>query len=257
MQIIDDFFMISVDQLYESSVNKDGILTLASSWVNDKTIERFGHKRVYGRVEACPLSFSGKVVELIDPGYPNPKVHVSGEYIGRQRRMGYKTDKLAYSCAGCDEYDVQTVADVAATCDIRRFDTIYFDPIVTEPDNYLGPHEKRHLYKVLPTDVICVVRDGQIIMQGDWCLLEPVKETIEDITTPSGIMMKPLPGEKYMQGTVRHFREFPGVEEGDTVLHFPGLNWLFRVENKHYYAVQREFIIAKVENHANTTEAGK
>jgi hypothetical protein len=248
MQIIEDFFMISVDQLYESSVNKDGILTLASSWVDSTTIERFGHKRVYGRVEMCPLSFSNKMVELVDPGYPAPKVHVSGEYIGRKHREGFKNVVNNYSPAGCDGYGVQTISDVARDCDIRRFDKVYFDPIVTEPDNYLGPHGKGHLYKILPTDVICVVRDGEIMMQADWCLLESVKETYDDITTKSGIMLKAAPGEKFMQGKMMHFREFPGVEQGDIVLHMPGLNWLFLCEGRTYYAIQREFIFAKLQD---------
>ena len=247
--------MVSVDQLYESSVNKDGILTLASTWVNDKTIERFGHKRVYGRVEMCPLTFSNKVIELIDPGYPSPKIHISGEYIGRKRREGYKTDKLSYSPAGCDGYQVQTMADVARECDIRRFDKIYFDPIVTEPENYLGPHEKQHLYKILPSNIVCVVRDGEILMQGDWCFLEAIKETYDDITTPTGILMKPMPGEKFMQGRMMYYRDFPGVEQGDIVLHMPGLNWLFLCEGRTYYAVQREFIFAKLLPDAITAEA--
>lgn len=253
MQIISDFFMMSVDSLYESSVNKEGILTLASSWVNDKTIERFGHKRVYGKIEAVPLTFTDRVVELIDPGFPNPKVYISGEYIGQQIKKGLKYDKNYYSCAGCDGYGVTTMADVAKNCDIRRGDRVYFDPIVTEPDNYLGPHGKGHLYKVYPSDIVCVVRDGEILMQNDWCLLSPVKETMEDITTASGIMMKSAPGAKYLQGRIQHFRDIPGMNKGDLVLHFPGLNWLFLVEGREYYAVQSEFIIAR--EYAPTPEA--
>lgn len=238
--------MISVDQVYESSITKDGILTLASTWINDTTIERFAHKRRYGIVETCPINYSEQTVDLIDPGFPNPKLHISGEYIDGLIGKGYKPDVNMYSPAGLDAHEVVTMADVGRSLDVKRGDKIYFDPIITEPENYLGPFGKRHLYKLGPSDIICIVRDKKIIMQGKWCLLEPVAETMEDITTKSGILIKPSPGKKFLQGRMKHFNKIDGLKKNDLVLHMPGLNWSFEVEGKEYYAIEKEYLIAKL-----------
>ena len=249
MQIFRDYFMMTVDQRYESSIGPDGIITLNSAWIHSEAEERFYHKRIYGRVEACPMEFSDMTIDLIDPGFPTPKKYISGEYIDHKIALGYKdyTREGNYCCAGFDDYERISSADWAKNCDIRRFDRIYFDPKVTEPQNMLGKHNGGELYKIRVDEIICVVRHGQIIAQGEWLLVEPDMETWDEITMPSGIIRKPNPEARELRGIVRHFTGRNDIKVGDVVIHEMGANWSIEVEGKKYYALQNIDVVAKVE----------
>lgn len=238
--------MMTVAQRYESSVTPAGIITLNTAWINDETIERFNHKRIYGRIEACPLTFTESIIEIQDPGLPTPRKHISGEYIESQVKQGLrKFNRNHYSCAGLDEFDLVTVADVADQTDIRRFDKVYFDPRVTEPENILGKHNGHELYKIRVEQIVCAVREGQIIMQGGWCLVEPDMETWEEIRTERGIYVKPRPEAKALRGIMRHFKERDDLHEGDRIVFMRGADWTLKIEGKEYYAIHHSDIMCK------------
>lgn len=246
MQIIYDHYMMTVDQRYESTVSPLGIITLNTAWVNDETIERFENKRVYGRIEACPAGFSDQIVDLIDPGCPNPKKYIGGEHIHKKRMQGYaKYDKRYYSCTTFEEWDAVTCADWAEKTDIRRFDRVYFDHRVTEPENRIGSHNGQELYAIRVDNIICSVRDGEIIMQGEWNLVELDMETWDEIKTPRGIYIKPAPEAKALRGIMRHFNR-KDLEVGDKVVFNRGSDWTMKVEGKTYYAIENQDIVAKV-----------
>lgn len=249
MQIFEDSFMMTIDMRYEVSVSEAGIISLSSAWVNDQTAERFEHKRIYGTIVAPPVGFSNKVLELMDPGYPTPKAYISGEYIEAKLKSGNrKYGKEYYSCAGFDEFEKVTMADWAANTDIRMFDKVYFDPRVTEPENLLGYHERKEMYKIQVDEIICSVRDGKIITQGEWCLVEADMETWQEIRTERGIYKKPAPEAKQLRGIMRHFKEREGLEEGDTIVFVHGSDWNMKVEGKTYYAIQNSDIICKLQS---------
>lgn len=247
MTIIQDYFMMTVDQRYESVINEDGILTLSTSWVNDTTVERFAYKRCYGKIVACPQGYSENTVEIIDPGVPNPRLHISGEYIEQKVKKGYNEyGRKNYQCAGLDAFEVVTVADIAKETDIRVGDKCYFDPRITEPHNMLGMHKGHEMYKIRVDEVLCIVRDGEILMQADWCLIAPEKETWEQITTKAGIITKPNPENIYLFGKMKHMRNRQDLKENDPVFFFRGAEWMFNVEGTEYYAVQGEDILCKL-----------
>jgi co-chaperonin GroES (HSP10) len=269
MQIINDFFMISVDQKYESSKTKSGIITLNAAHQNNEEVERFEKKRIYGMVETCPINFSHQVVELVDPGVPAPRAYVGSDHIEAKAKAGHKMSREYYSCSTWDGYETITMADIAAKSDIRRGDKVYFGEWVTEPENELGKHGKRELYKVLPNEIICTVRDGEIIMQSDWCLVEPNMETWEEnmiptpvvvngkpLTNPDGsiryrpkeewIVTKTQPEHKPLEAFMRHFTPFCELEEGDKIIYNQGANWPVIVEGKEYFAVQQGDVLCKV-----------
>lgn len=247
MIIIRDFFMMTVDQRYESAISPSGIITLNTAWVNDTTVERFNYKRIYGRIEACPLDFSDDVVQLVDPGTPAPRKHISGEYIQSMVKKGYGSvyNKKFYCCAGMDDFEKITMRDIAANTDIRRFDRCYFDPRVTEPKNRLGDHNGKELYKIGVNEIICTVRDGEILMQSDWCLVKPEMETWQEITTKAGIIKKPNPQAKQLRGFMCHMQHVEGLEIGDKIIYVKGANWTIKVEGTEYYAIQKQDIICK------------
>lgn len=250
MQIINDYYMMTVTQRYESSISPSGIITLNTAWVHDENIDRFNYKRNYGRIEAIPMRFNKTVIEIMDPGYPQPRLHVSGEQVERQFNSGKKQyakhKQKFYNCSGLDKYQVRTVADIAKRCSIKKFDTIYFDPRVTEPENMIGTYQGREMYKIPPQDIICVVRDKKIITQGMWCLVEPDMETWEDITTKAGIIKKPRPEAIAMRGIMRHFHGRDDVKEGDNIIYQKGADWLMKIEGKEYYAIEHDDILCKV-----------
>lgn len=269
MQIINDFFILSVDQKYESTQTKAGLTTLNTAHQNDTEIERFANKRIYGYVESVPVNFTRSVLDLVDPGVPAPRAYVSGEYIERKIRAGYKTmSREFYSCSTWEGFKKITIADIAAQCDIRRGDKVYFGEWVTEPDNSLGPHGKRELYKAGCNEIICSVRDGEIIMQGNWCLVEPNVDTWEDISIPTPVVVngKPLtnpdgsirmrpkeewivkksqPENKPLEAFMRHFTPFCDLQEGDKIIYAQGANWPVTVERKEYLAIQQGDILCK------------
>ena len=66
-------------------------------------------------------------------------------------------------------------------------------------------------------DVVCVIRDGEIIMLNDWNFLEP--ESAEQ-KTESGIFLTPVEGDREDRAIVKHASKFlksQGVKRGDTV----------------------------------------
>jgi co-chaperonin GroES (HSP10) len=247
VQIINDYYMMTVSQRYESTISPAGIITLNTAWVHEEVIERFNYKRIYGRIEAIPLSYSQTIIEIKDPGCPTPRKHISGEHIQQQLNKGLKKyTRDHYCCAGLDQFDVLTVADVAKNTDIRRFDKVYFDPRVTENENILGLYKGQELFKIRVDDIICSVRDGEIIMQGGWCLVEPDMESWEEITTKAGIIMKPRPEAKTLRGIMRHFQHRDDLQAGDTILYARGADWTLKIEGKEYYAIQDQDILCKI-----------
>lgn len=246
MRILNDYYMVTVDQRYETTINNEGIITLSTAWINEETVERFAYKRCYGQIEGCPLQFSDTVVNIKDIGTPVPKKYISGEYIEKRVKMGYKGYSNAnYACTTFDDFDTVTLADIGKNVDIRRYDKCYFPPQVTEPAQEIGRHHGKILYAIRVDDIICTVRDGEILMQGGWCLVEPEMETWEEITTKAGIIMKPFPEAKTLRGKMRHMQYREDLKEGDRVLFHKGADWRLKVEGKEYYAILDEDILAK------------
>jgi co-chaperonin GroES (HSP10) len=144
-----------------------------------------------------------------------------------------------------DDFEKITLADIGRKTDIKRFDKIYFDYRVTEDDNLVGKHEGKELYKVRVDQVLCVIREDEIIVQGGWCLVEPNMETWEEITTKSGIVMKPQPQAKYLEGIVRHISPDYNIVAGDKILYEKHADWTVHIEGNDYYAIEESDILGK------------
>ena len=247
MRELNDYYTIAIDQLYETQSKDSKIIKLNEAWMDPEEGARFVHKRLYGTVVSGPMGFSDIVQEAIPPGYPEPKAFVSGDKIQEQRNLGDRTwSKQNYNPGTFEGYQVVTLADYSKDMDVREGDKVYFMETVTEPENFLGFWgDKKALYRCRADNVICVVRNGEILMQGSWVLIEPVYESWEEITTPSGIVMQPKPNIKYLMGTIKHIDDQES-KAGDKIFYIPDSNWGITVEDVDYFGIRKKEILVKI-----------
>jgi co-chaperonin GroES (HSP10) len=269
--IIHDYYAVHVEKLYESTTTKAGIITSAaehylSNEEDKETDDHMAHKRQYGTVITCPMKFTDEQIEVLDPGIPAPKKFISGDYLqmrANQGYSGYNKDKSYYPST-FEKYEVVTRKDLAEKISVKPGDKVYFDYKTTEPENLLGPHpDGGSIYRIAVEDIHCSVRYqrkvygggasvrpiidnvAKIIPQGGWCMVEPHMETWEEITTKSGIIKKPRPEAKMLQGTVRHISKRPDLKAGDKVFFVRFADYVMTIEGVPYYVMREDDILTK------------
>jgi len=270
MKVLQDYFVVLVDKIYESITTKSGILTSAaehylSNEEDKETDEHYAHKRQYGTVLTCPESFTQELVELIDPGLPAPKKFISGDYLQMRSNQGYSgyNKERSYYPSTFDEYESVTLADVAKKVKVNVGDRVYFNYMITEPENYLGDHQGMKMYKCRVDEIHCsvthrrkVISGGgakrpvfeivtEIVPQGGWAMVIPDMETWEEITTPSGILRKPSPSAKYLRGIVAHVSPRSDIKPGSKVIYVRHADYVMTIEGRQYYVMQEDDILAK------------
>lgn len=264
MQLIHDYYIVSVDQRYEV---KKGSLTAVNSAIFRDSVDtpehkrddaHYRHKRLWGTILTCPSSFTAEMVELVDPGRPPYGGYIGHDYISLKIREGYRGRAVPkYRCSAFDKYDKITRADYARMVDVKEGDKVYFSYLVTEPENLLGEDRfGNDIYKLLVTDVFCSIREERhpitgkkkkkIIMQGDWMLTVPVMESWEEITTPTGILMKPRPDAKYLEAIIRHVRHHPDLKTGQHVFYEPVSNAPITIEGEDFFLMKHSDILCFV-----------
>ena len=135
---------------------------------------------------------------------------------------------------------------------IQKGDRIYFHyNVLGEESNRYEPIEK--IFGARYDQIYCLVRDGQIIPVGQWVLCEPIAETWDDITLPSGLVVKSAPGHLYRIGKVAYMPEITmkGMHEdlqvGEYVLIKNNADLEVEIEEKTYYICRQKHIMAKGE----------
>lgn len=244
-----DYYTVALDRLYEEEgqVTPSGIIKLEATWIDPEEATRFVYKKLNGLVVSAPMDFSEESVRGISPGLPEPRAFIHSDTIAHKYKMGDRLwSRKDYMCTTWNGYDTISLEDYCERVDIRPGDMLYFDESVSERENYLGKDaEGRLLFRCRADKIICVVRDGQIYMQGSWVLIEPVMETWEEITTPMGIIKKPKPEAKYLLATVMHIEANPDIQAGDRIFYLPDSNWGVTVEGKEYFGIREEEILAR------------
>lgn len=247
MKILHDSYIVAMDQRYESTATKAGIITLNEAYVNDEDEGRHASKRIYGRVVQAPASFSDTVVSLVDTGYPPAHGYVGHDVIQAKSNQGMSLRALpTYYPSTFEGYETITIADVANKTNINLGDIVYFDYNVAEPENFLGKNHLGHdMYRVQVDMIYVAVKNGVIEMQGGWVLVEPEMETWEEIQTPAGIYKKPRPEVKYLLGRVRHMQPRADLEIGDRIVYIPNADAPMKVEGVDYYCMNANEILCK------------
>lgn len=253
MTITQDYYIVAIDADFHTEKTNAGIITLNDAYANVEDMDSNQHRKTFGTVLAVPDTFSETVVSLEDPGVPHYNVFVGSDYIEAKKRQGY-TRLPQYYPSTFEEFETKTLKDWGDKVDVKKGDKVYFDYTVIEPENHLGPHKDKQMYKVRVDQIYCAVRrelkdvdwvcwTTNIYMQGGWLLADLDMETWEEITTPSGIFKKPAPEAKSLRAFVRHSKK---ISNGVHIVFLPMSDAMVKVEGREYACIHEDWVIAEI-----------
>ncbi len=224
-----DFYLVFVDEIWESKKSKSGLITSVTANANngaplqalEELEDRGEYKRRYGTVLQLPASFSNADLEMVDPGLPSPRRYVGHDWLQNMRNIeqrGYRNHEPAhrkYYPSTFDRYDTVTMSDYAKRVNVQVGDKVYFDHKSTDVERYMGRYKDGHIFSIAVNEIVCGVRQEKIFKgysgykssviypQGTWVFVKLNMETWEDITLPgTNIVVKCAPEALPLQGRV-------------------------------------------------------
>jgi co-chaperonin GroES (HSP10) len=206
----------------------------------------------------------------------DPKKHVncSGEVVSVPRHLSQIP--ISQKHRGLPAYDSMSpytyryVSDIPM--EIKVGDTIYFHFNTIVPNNKVKidtvDGKKVYYFKVRVDQIICAVRDGKIIPVSSYTLIEPDKESWDDILKPvysnikgpdgkyllkpkeQWIQTKIMPDKRYLLGFVRHVGspmkgDTCDLVTGDKILYRRYADWTNKIEGQEYFAILQRHIIGR------------
>lgn len=255
MRILNDHYMVVVDQEFEVVRLTSGFDSLNSAYFEENHGKKYKFKRQWGTVVGVPSMFTDIVIDIVDTGIPQQRKFIPSEFIQAQANQGYR--KLpVYWPSGFDDFEKITHADLGAKMDVKIGDKVYFDYVVTDQENFLGMHQGSKMFKCCVDQIYCVVREEKsrvdkryhkrIIMQGGWALIQPDVETWEEIKTPTGLLKKHNPEAKFMIGFVKHIRVRDDIKPGDHIVYERNSDYSVAIEGKIYYVMYEADILCRL-----------
>ena len=132
---------------------------------------------------------------------------------------------------------------------IQVGDVVYFHHLTLHDDNVVRDESGVIGYWQNYDMLYAVERNGVLTALEDWVFLEPIQETIEDITR-NGIMIKPAMGvdskmAKLVLASNRVCSDV-GVSVGDTVMYEPNSDYPMFFGDKLYWRCKSHYIKLKV-----------
>lgn len=245
MKSFQNFIIFKTDTLFDDKVKFKGIG--GRELFVDPTFDPAVHVRIYGEVVNLPLRLS-------------ESIPISQEHRGIP------------SYHEQSPYKYKTVSDVER--EVRIGDRIYFHFNTIKQHNFVrvdGVDPDRVWFiKVRYDQVICAVRDGQIIMIGGHCLIDPDFESWKDISIPSysdlkdkdgnpilkpesqWLVTKSAPGYKYLTGFVRAVGsplrgDVCEVKVGQKIWYHRNADWMVKIESKDYFVIKQRHLIGRWE----------
>lgn len=226
----------------------------------DGSFEKGRNRRLYGEVIAVP----GKLTALenlyqVGIGWPQPPEYTSGEVLNLHASRGTEITREDYRCTTY-KAEYKTTADIEQ--DVRVGDRVYvhFNSIV--PENRIKNDDGRTIYKVAYHNVLCTVRQGNIIPIGGYVLVDPSYDgEVQDIgmgydkakVSASGLIIDLVSEPKQQEGIVRYVGSpLKGdeeiVKEGDKVIYEKNADWLMKIEGKEYFVIRQRDLLAVIED---------
>jgi hypothetical protein len=244
-RIIFDYIILELDRIFDVK-EVSGLLSLNESYVDGEQRDRNIYKRIYGTVISIPRGYTDTKIEPIDPGVPNPKIYVGHDLIQSRVNEGYdwKAETHYYPTA-VESYEFKTVADVGQYIDVRVGDKVYVHPNSLDEENALWKKDDKYYFRVRVDEILCAVRDGELVAQGQRVLLKPHMENQSEIMQ-RGLQIKPNVEAKPLQGFVLCARpEFCAV--GVLVFFVSDADWLITIEGTEVYCLKEEEIMVWLE----------
>lgn len=245
MKAFHDFLIFKTNELFNDKVKFKGIG--GKDLRIDPSFEPAVHARIYGEVVSLPIRLS--------TGIPISQQH--------RGHPGYHEES---------PFEYKYLADIAQ--EVQVGDRIYFHFNTIKQKNFVqvdGVHPNRTWYvKVRYDQVICAVREGQIIPIGSHVLVDPDFESWEDITIPTysslkdaqgkpilkpkdqWIVTKSQPTYRYLLGFVRHvgtpLRGMPlEIKPGQKIVYHKNADWKVNIEDRDYFVIKQRHILGRFE----------
>jgi co-chaperonin GroES (HSP10) len=229
-QLLRDFYLVFVSDIWESSTTKSGLITTntaltAKQNAVEEVEDRGEFKRRYGYVIEVPVSFSDTALRMIDPGAPAPRRYISHDWIQMMANSGqrgyrpHENPSRLYYPSTFEEYETVKISDVAKRVDVNVNDLVYFEHTSTDMERYMGEYEYRglkgYMFSIQANEILCVAKKSPIFInhvhyakekifpQGGWVFVKLNMESWEEITLPgTKIVVKMAPEAKPLQGKI-------------------------------------------------------
>jgi co-chaperonin GroES (HSP10) len=268
-QLTNDFYLVLVDQLFESRTTNSGLISSNTAIINPTTEERSEFKRRYGKVLAVPLNFTNNHVSMVDPGSPAPRKYISHEWIEYMRQWGHRQgvrpyDAKVYYPSTFEKYDVITCADLGKKMDVEVGDKIYFNESCTEDERFMGKYQGKLMYSIRVDEIQAIVRTSpvfegyskfkrsKVIMQGGWVIVKIDMETWEEISVPIPgqavpLIVKSAPEAKPLRGWIKEIDNRPDLKRGDHIIFERDADAPCMFEGEELVIMKDEDILAKIQ----------
>lgn len=190
----------------------------------------------HGKMVIC-----GEIIAASEYGDNEP---IGEHFEGQPRRVHYRSKTIRAS-----EFKNNLI----------QGDKAYFHYLTLETDeNFVMFQGKMQVYRVRVSDIFCVVREGQIIMNLNWVFAQPFwREGLEDLGDGVRGKTKEIAGKKIVTeialkpdvniATIHHIGQFEGgrdVAAGDVCLLTPNCEFENDIEGVKYWVFKHDDIIA-------------
>jgi hypothetical protein len=245
MTILHDYFILELDRLFDVK-EESGLISLNEAYASNEKRDANIYKRIYGKIVSVPRGYSGLKFDPVDPGYPNPKIYVGHDVISERAREGYPwTRETHYYPGTVESYEFITTEDIGKLVDAKIGDIAYVHPNSLEEENALWKKDNKYYFRIRVDELLCVVRDGQLVAQGGYVLLKPHMEKESELfrgllQVKSSIEAKPLQGFVYCARP-----EF--CPKGILVFFISDSEWMITIEGQEVYCMKEEQVMCWLE----------